>query len=67
MLGSLFAQKGDSRRAELDVLRAVTGAAQPPFQRPELVDDSACRLELSASADGQDSESGKHQTEEVTR
>jgi len=36
MLGSLFAQTGDLRRAELDVLHAVMGAAQLPCQRPDL-------------------------------
>jgi hypothetical protein len=36
MLGSLFARTGDSRRAELDVLHAVTDAAQLPCQRPDL-------------------------------
>jgi hypothetical protein len=30
LLGSLFARTGDSRRAELDVLHAVTDAAQLP-------------------------------------
>jgi hypothetical protein len=36
MLGSLFTQTGDSCRAELDVLHAVTDAAQLPCQRPDL-------------------------------
>jgi hypothetical protein len=36
MPGGLFARMGDSRRAELDVLRAVTDAAQLPCQRPDL-------------------------------
>jgi len=36
MLGSLFARTGDSRCAELDVLHAVTDAAQLPCQRPDL-------------------------------
>ena len=36
MLGNLAAQTVDSRRAELDVLRLVTPAAQRPCQRPDL-------------------------------
>ena len=40
MRGSLFARTGDSRRAELDVLHAVTDAAQLPCQRPDLADES---------------------------